>query len=168
MSQANIGDPEDGARASETRDPPLSEAARRGTRIHGGLDLAFAAAYGWLGFSVAPGRAIAWNVALAGIISLLAIAGVSLLLRLRFGRVLAIATQLALLLFCLATGALLVASAAYLRGVYGPIGKGMAIMALVATALVVELCGLLPLFQLRFLARDDVRALFAGAPPRRP
>jgi len=47
----------------------------------------------------------------------------------------------------------LVASSAYLRGVYGPLGQGMAIVSLLIAALVVEGFALLPIFQLRFLLR---------------
>ena len=137
-------------------------AARRGTRIHGALDVAFAGIYAWLGFAVAPGRSPVWNAALLGVVALVGFAGVALLSRARFGRVIAMVAQLALLGFCLATVALLCASAAYLRGIYGPIGKGLAMTALIAVALVVELCGLLPFFQLRFLLREEVRALFAA------
>lgn len=128
----------------------------RGLRLHGMLDLGFAALYAWLGFSVAPGRHPAWNAALAAVIALVFAAGLALLARVRFARPIAIAAQLALLLLCAAAVVLLVASAAYLRGVYGPIGRGLALVALVVAALGVELCGLLPLFQLRFLLRPDV------------
>jgi hypothetical protein len=46
---------------------------------------------------------------------------------------------------------LLASSAAYLSGVFGALGKGAAVIALVAAALVVEVYALLPLFQLRWL-----------------
>ena len=48
---------------------------------------------------------------------------------------------------------LLVVSSAYLRGVYGPLGQGIAVMTLLVAALVVEGFALLPLFQLRVLRR---------------
>ena len=53
--------------------------------------------------------------------------------------------------------ALLVASAAYLRGIFGGFGEGAALLCLVVIALVVEVMVLLPAFQVRFLLRDDVR-----------
>ena len=140
--------------------PGIDPAVRRGLRVHGALDLGFAALYAWLGFSIAPGRNLAWNAALAVVIALLVLAGLALLARLRLARPLAIVAQLALLLLCATGVALLVASAAYLNGIYGPIGRGLALVAMVVAALGVELCGLLPIFQLRFLLQPDVaRAL---------
>ena len=126
-------------------------AARRGRLLYGALDLGFAALYAWLGFAVAPGRSPIWNVALASLVALLAASGGALLVGARFARPLAIITQTLLLVFCATTIVLLVASAAYLRGIYGPIGQGLAMVSLLIAALIVEGCGLLPMFQLRFL-----------------
>jgi hypothetical protein len=140
----------------------MGSAARRGLRLHGALDLGFAALYGWLGFAVAPGRSPAWNAALASVVALLALAGAGLLLERRWARPVALVAQGALLALAMTTVALLVASAAYLRGIYGPLGHGMAVVALCVGALVVELCGLLPLAQLRFLLRADVRDHLGG------
>jgi hypothetical protein len=61
----------------------------------------------------------------------------------------------ALLAFAAVVVVLLVASSAYLRGIYGPLGKGMAVMTLAVAALVVEGFALLPVFQLRALRRRD-------------
>lgn len=133
---------------------------QRRLRIHGALDLAFAALYAWLGFVVAPGRALAWNIALAAVIALLAASGVALVAGLRAARPLAIATHGLLLAFGAVTVALLVAGAAYLRGVYGALGQGAAWVSVVAAALVVELCGLLPIFQLRLLLGDEAKRHF--------
>jgi len=46
---------------------------------------------------------------------------------------------------------LLLMSAAFLAGVYGAFGKGAAAGCLGAAAAIVELCGLLPAFQLKYL-----------------
>ena len=64
-----------------------------------------------------------------------------------------LATSLALLGFAAFVILGLVASSAYLRGVYGPLGRGLAVVTLVLAALMVELIALVPLFQLRFLLR---------------
>ena len=72
-----------------------------------------------------------------------------------------------LLLFSAVVVALLVASSAYLHGIYGPLGKGMAMMTLLVAALVIEAFALLPLFQLRLRSRSTMARLFAalhGAP----
>ncbi len=134
---------------------------RRRLRIHGALDLAFAALYAYLGFAVAPGRALAWNLALSTVILLLAASGVALVAGVKAARPLAVATHALLLAFCATTVALLVAGAAYLRGVYGALGQGAAWVSLVAAALVVELCGLLPIFQLRLLLGAEAKRHFA-------
>lgn len=134
----------------------------RGARLHGLANLLFAALYAWLGFVVVPGRALGWNLALGGVTALLASAGGALLFRRRWGWALAVAAQATLLVCCATVVLLLVASAAYLRGIYGALGEGMALVGAAVAALVVELCGLLPLVQLRFLLRPEVRRALAG------
>jgi hypothetical protein len=133
-----------------------------GIRLHGALDLGFAALYAWLGFAVVPSRRPSFSLALAAVVALLALAGVALLARLRLARRLAMFAHAVLLGFCVTVLALLVASAAYLRGIYGPVGQGLAALTLVAAALVIEACGLLPIAQLRFLRRADVRRFLDG------
>lgn len=138
---------------------------RRHARWHGLADLLFATLYGWLGFVVVPGRSLAWNLALGGVTALLATAGAALFFRRRWALPLAVVAQAVLLACCAVVVLLLVASAAYLHGIYGSIGRGMALVGAVAVALVVELCGLLPIVQLRFLLRAEVRRALAD--PRR-
>ena len=132
-------------------------------RGYGALDVAFAALYAYLGFVIAPSRSRAFSIVLAGVVALLAFAGATLLVRGdrgRLGRSLGIAACGVLLAFTIACVLLLVASCAFLFGVYGAIGHGIGLIALVVAALMLELCGLLPLFQLRFhfaTARDTKR-----------
>jgi hypothetical protein len=122
-------------------------------RTYGVLDLVLSALYAWIGFSIVPSRSLSFRVALIVMITILSASGISLLLRARWSKILGIAASSLTLL--LAAGMILglVASAAYLRGIYGPIGKGMAILSLVAAAVVVELFALVPFFQLRFHLR---------------
>lgn len=120
-------------------------------RFYGALDLAFAALYAWFGFAFTPSRSTAFNVALALVCALLAAAGAALVAGARIARPLAFAACGVLLAFAAVVILLLVASSAYLRGIYGPLGEGMAVMSLLVAALVVEAFALLPLFQLRFL-----------------
>ena len=123
-------------------------------RIYGLLDLGFAALYAWIGFVVAPGRSLLFNLALAIVSGMLATAGVGLLIGARWGRIAGVAASALLLVFTVVTVALLVAASAYLHGVYGALGQGIAIVSACVAALVVEGFGLLPLFQLRFLLRE--------------
>jgi hypothetical protein len=120
-------------------------------KTYGILDLAFAALYLWLGFWVVPGRSMAFNLALGAVSLLLALAGVGLVAGARWGRTAAIVASSVLLAFAAIAVMGMVASSAYLRGVYGPLGRGMALLCLVIAAVVVEAFALLPLFQLRFL-----------------
>ena len=124
-------------------------------KLYGALDVAFAALYAWFGFVLTPGRSTTFNLALALVCSLLAGGGVGLLVDARWGRLLARVACWALLAFSAVVVALLVASSAYLRGVYGPLGQGMAVMTLLVAALVIEAFALLPLFELRALRRRD-------------
>jgi hypothetical protein len=120
-------------------------------RRYGLCNLGFAGLYVWVGFVLAPGRSLAFNAALALVSGILLLSGVGLLAEARWGRALAIAACVLLLVF---TGVVLlglVASSAYLRGIYGPLGQGMAVVCLLIAALVVEGFALLPLFELRFL-----------------
>ena len=65
-----------------------------------------------------------------------------------------------LLTVCFIVVGLLVASAAYLYGLYGAFGKGATYVTLFAVSLVVTYVGLLPVFQMAYLlkARPKVRA----------
>ena len=120
-------------------------------KLYGTLDLAFAALYAWVGFVFTPGRSTAFNLGLGLVCALLTVAGVGLLAGARWGRIAAIAASSLTLLFAAAVIIALVASSAYLSGIYGTLGKGMAAVCLAIAALVVEAFALLPLFQLRFL-----------------
>jgi hypothetical protein len=62
-----------------------------------------------------------------------------------------------LLLFAAVIVVGLVLSSAYFQGIYGALGRGIAMVALAIAALVVEVFALLPIFQLRFLRRAGGR-----------
>ncbi len=123
-------------------------------RFYGALDVAFAALYAWLGFVVAPSRSTGFQVALAIVVALVGGAGVGLIARARWARPAALAASVVLLIFAAVLIFGLVASSAYLRGVYGALGRGMAVMGLGVAAIVVELFALLPIFQIRFLLKS--------------
>jgi hypothetical protein len=130
-------------------------------RGYGALDIGFAALYAYLGFVVAPSRAPAFQWALGAVAGLLALAGITLIALGDVSRVakrMGIVACTTLLVFTASVLVLLVASSAFLFGVYGAIGRGIGILALVAAALVVEVCGLLPFFQLRFHLRAQSHA----------
>jgi hypothetical protein len=87
------------------------------------------------------------------VIALLALGGVGLLGHFRWARPVAILACALLLSFAIAVVLLLVASSAYLSGIYGSLGRGLSFVTLFVAAVVVEAFALLPLFQLRFLLR---------------
>ena len=119
-------------------------------KFYGALDLAFAALYAWFGFVFTPGRSTAFNVALALVCVLLAGAGAGLLTGARWGRPLARVACVLLLVFAGVVGVLLVASSAYLLGIYGALGQGLATMTLAVAALVVKAFALLRIAMLPF------------------
>jgi hypothetical protein len=57
----------------------------------------------------------------------------------------------------------LILSWAYLRGIYGAVGHGAALLSLLVAAVVFEVLGLLPAMQLRALLRREVRRDFGAA-----
>lgn len=122
-------------------------------KLYGVLDVAFATLYAWFGFVFTPGRSTTFNLALALVCLLLGAAGIGLVAGVRWARALATVACWALIAFTAVVVALLVVSSAYLRGIYGPLGQGMAVMTLLVAALVVEGFTILPLLQLRALRR---------------
>ena len=141
---------------------PSDDVVKGSLRLHGALDVIFGGLYLYLNFAVARGRSTAIDIGVASVSGLLVVAGVALLGGFHAARSIAITASSALLGFCLTVVALLVAGAAYLRGIYGPLGQGMAWTSLLVAAVLLELFGLLPLFQLRLLFRADVKRHFAG------
>jgi hypothetical protein len=124
-------------------------------KLYGALDVAFAALYAWFGFVLTPGRSAAFNFALAVVCVVLAAAGAALVADARWGKRLAAVACWLLLAFAGVVVILLIASSAYLRGVYGPLGKGMALITLAVAALVIEAFAILPVLQLRALKKHD-------------
>ena len=119
--------------------------------MYGALDLLFAALYAYIGFVLAPSRMRWFQIALAAVLLLLTLSGIHLLLHTRWARLFGTLAAAVLLLFSALVVVGLCSSAAYLRGIYGAVGEGLAVMTLVCAALVIEFFALLPLFQLRAL-----------------
>jgi hypothetical protein len=122
-------------------------------RTYGILDVGLAGLYAWIGFALVPGRSTAFNAALAAVVLLLLASGVSLLVGARWARRLGVVAAAALLVFAAVVISGLTMSAAYVRGIYGPLGRGVAVLAVCAAALAVEIFALVPIFQLRFLLK---------------
>ena len=127
----------------------------------------FAAVYAIAIWKVIPNRLPSgamhlWTFPLATLVM-----GAGTLLGGRHGWWIAVIGGSAVLLSTVALIVRIVVSAAFLAGVYGAFGKAASTFALLAAAVVVEVVGLLPVFQLKYLmTRGGRRALGAGGAAR--
>lgn len=141
-------------------------AARRDIRpyAYAGFDAAIAAIYAVVLVIVLPAghlgpSALLWTMVACAV----AMAG-GMLVRHRWGWRIAAAACAALLAIEVVLLVLLVASAAFLAGVYGAFGRGAAMLTLLAAAISLQLIGLLPALQLKFLLTRAGRAHYLGTP----
>lgn len=130
--------------------------------IYCAFDFVFAVVYALL-VSEVPNRHPAANALLWSTVVAVALAGVGMLVRNRWGWRASVAGCGLLLVVTVALLVLLLLSASFLSGVYGSMGKGAALFAVLGGALVIELCGLLPAFQLKFLMTRAGRRHFGKA-----
>ncbi len=147
---------------------PPAKKPRRDVRplIYGGLDVAFAILQFVVIAFAAPNRH-AWAEALllllpVGTFAMGAgtLAGALIAKAARPGWIAAIAGGALVLIVTVIVLGLLVASAAFLAGVYGAFGKAAASGMLAAAALIVEFVALLPAFQLKYLLGRAGRRAF--------
>jgi hypothetical protein len=131
------------------------------------IDLVLAASYAVLITAISPTRHAGGRALLWGIVIAIAVMGAATLWRSKWGWRIAAGACGLLLALQVALLALLVSSAAFLAGVYGAFGRGAAVLTLVVAALTVQLVGLLPAFQLKFLMTRAGRRAF-GLGPGRP
>ena len=152
--------------AEEDAAPAVGQGRRARERrpyIYAGFDFAFAGLYAFLLVQM-PTRhglhaALLWSTVAAVVL-----AGAGMVVRNRWGWRVAVAGCGALLLVTVVLLVLILLSASFLSGVYGSMGQGAAMMAILAGALIVELCGLLPAFQLKFLRTRAGRRWFGQDP----
>lgn len=129
----------------------------RAALTFGILDLLFAGFYVFLFIWVIPSRSALFTSLAMLISTLLAAGGIGMMLRARWGKVLATIASVTMLVACILLILLLVASAAYLHGIYGGVGQAGAALGLIAAALVFQAVGLLPILQLAHLRRVKKR-----------
>jgi len=119
--------------------------------IYGGLDLTFAIVQATLLFLVIPNRLPSAAIHLWTLPIALAVMGAGTLWGGRRGWQVAVGAG-SLVVFGLVLLILrIIVSAAFLAGVYGAFGQGAAMSGALAVALLVELVGLLPVAQIKFL-----------------
>ncbi len=132
--------------------------------IYAGFDFAFAAVYVFLANAVAPTRHGSGKLLLWTIIGSVALMGLGMLIRGRWGwRAAAAASGLLLLLEVVVLVALLM-SAAFLAGVYGAFGRGASMMTMLAAVLTIQVIALLPALQLKYLCTRAGRRAFGLEP----
>lgn len=146
--------------------PPGAPALTRGTPdprrwIYGGLDLTFAIAQAVLLWMVVPNRLPSAAVHLWALPLALAVMGAGTLWGGRRGWLVAVAAGSVVLLGLVLLILRIIVSSAFLAGVYGAFGQGAAMTGLLAVALLVELVGLLPIAQIRFLMSRAGRRAYA-------
>jgi len=132
-------------------------------RIFGGLDFLF----GWLYllifiYAVPSFDPTVRILTYVGSIAII-VAGAVMLAGGRVGYWVGVGVAGFLLLLCFALVAMLVAAAAYLYGLYGAFGKGATYVTLFGISLVVAYIGLLPIFQMAYLLRREVRTSYRRA-----
>ncbi len=119
--------------------------------IYGGLAAVFAVFYAFAMWKVIPNRLPSAMLHLATVPAFTLVMAVGTLIGGRFGWWLAVVGGSIVLLSTIVMIARILASAAFLAGVYGAFGKAASTFALVSVALLVEVVGLLPICQVRFL-----------------
>jgi hypothetical protein len=116
-------------------------------------DLALAALYSFLVLRVIPSRSSTFTVVALTASTVLAAGGVGMIVQSRLGLVVAAVAAWAMVAATFALILLLVASAAYLHGIYDGIGQAGAALAILAALLAIEVVGLVPALQLIHLWR---------------
>lgn len=139
-----------GASRLDPRPASLATADRR-RWIYGGLASLFAIVYALLMWKVIPNRLPSAMLHLATVPIFTLVMAIGTLVGGRFGWWLAITGGSLVLLSTIVLIARILASAAFLAGVYGAFGKAASTFALVSVALIVELVGILPICQVKFL-----------------
>jgi hypothetical protein len=128
----------------------------------GALNLSSAALIGVGVFMGLPARYAPVDAASLVLIALLAGSGLGLLSRARWGAGMARLAAAASLVLGLLGVAMLGVSASYLMGIYGPVGRGGAVLLVLVAALVVPYLVALPAVELAWLARARSKAAHPG------
>ena len=126
---------------------------RKTAVIFGLLDLAFAAGFVWLFFSVMPNRHLYFDAATGGICALLALGGLGMIAGTPAGLKLGAVGAGATLAGGLAAIWGVLASAAYMSGLYGGFGRGASVALTAIALLVFQVVCTLPVIQLWWIRR---------------
>jgi hypothetical protein len=119
--------------------------------IYGGLALLFTVIYAACMWKVIPNRLPSAFLHLATVPLFTLVMAIGTLAGGRFGWWLAVLGGSIVLLSTIVLIARILASAAFLAGVYGAFGKAASTFSLVSVALIIEVVGILPICQVKFL-----------------
>lgn len=128
-------------------------------RILGSIDLVAAAVVGLGVFAGLPARWWGVDLPAALVVALLGAAGIGLVGGFGWGRRVARAASLVTLALGLALVTALVVAASYLSGIYGPVGRGGALILVLVAALALPYLIAFPAFQLLWLGPPRSTAL---------
>lgn len=131
--------------------------------IYGGLDILFAVSQAILIWKVVPNRLPSAGFHLWTLPIAMFLMGIGTMMRSRAGWKLAVIAGSVAVASTILMIVRIIVSAAFLSGVYGAFGKAAAMTALTAVALLVELAGLLPLVQVKYLLTRAGRRVY-GVP----
>lgn len=161
---ARTGSPEPPAAVPTSSPVPARQRDRR-RWIYGGLDAAFAVLYAVAIWQVMPNRLPSAAIHLWAFPVATLVMAVATLRGGPRGWWVAVVAGSVVIVATVALILRILVSAAFLAGVYGAFGKAAATFALVMVALVVELVGLLPVVQVKYLMTRAGRRAF-GVPVR--
>lgn len=128
-------------------------ARARAAVAFGVVDLLLAGIYIYVFVELVPSRSGVFTAVAELFAAVMAAGGVGMFFLRSWGRRLATISAGLMVLVCLVLLALLVASAAYLHGIYGGVGQAGVVLALIAALLTFQLVGLVPALQLAYLWR---------------
>jgi hypothetical protein len=117
------------------------------------LDLCLALAYVYIFFILIPSRSAAFSVAAGAFVVLTLASGAGIALGGKWGRRITVVSACGRILGCLSFIGLLLASAAYLHGIYGAVGTLGAALSMVVAALSIQFVGLVPFFELLLMRK---------------
>jgi hypothetical protein len=126
---------------------------KRASTAFGVADIALAALYAFLVLRVVPSRSGSFTTIALVASGLLAGGGVGMIFQTRLGLWVAAIASTVMVTATVGLLLLLVASAAYLHGIYDGVGQAGAALAIIAALLAIEVVGLLPVLQLIHLWR---------------
>ena len=126
---------------------------RAASTAFGVVDLALAMLYAFLVLRVVPSRSASFTAVALAASAWLTGGGIGMIVQSRRGLVTAAGASSCMVAATFALILLLVASAAYLHGIYDGIGQAGSALAIVAALLAIEVVGLVPALQLVHLWR---------------